>query len=80
MPPSVNLNPKCEPQLGRRGLYVAIGGRNDAEQLQMAMLWVLNQSDVTHSLLDIAERSGLPFTLLADAAASLVEAELLARA
>jgi aminopeptidase-like protein len=75
----MNLNPKCEPQLGRRGLYAAIGGRNDAEQLQMALLWVLNQSDGTHSLLDIAERSGLPFTLLADAAASLVEAKLLAR-
>jgi aminopeptidase-like protein len=76
----VNLNPKCEPQLGRRGLYAAIGGRNDAEQLQMALLWVLNQSDGTHSLLDIAERSGLPFTLLADAAVSLVEAKLLDRA
>ena len=76
----MNLNPKREPQLCRRGLFAAFGGRNDAEQLQLAMLWVLNQSDGTHSLLDIAERSGLLFTLPADAAASLVEAKLLARA
>ena len=35
----------------------------------MAMLWVLNLSDGDHSLLDIAERSGLPFDAVADAAA-----------
>ena len=43
--PIVNTNPNCEPQLGRRGLYDAIGGRADREQAQLAMLWVLNQSD-----------------------------------
>ena len=56
----VNRNPKCEPQLGRRGLYRAVG-RRAAEADEMAMLWVLNLSDGAHSLLDIAERSGLPF-------------------
>ena len=40
-----NLSPKGEPQLGRRGLYGQIGGRSDAEERQMAMLWVLNLSD-----------------------------------
>jgi aminopeptidase-like protein len=67
----LNLNPKCEPQLGRRGLYGSIGGRSDAEQRQMAMLWILNLSDGTHSLLDIAQRSGLPFNLIAETAATL---------
>jgi aminopeptidase-like protein len=57
----VNLNPKCEPQLGRRGLYAAVGGLKDAPAQLMAMLWVLNLSDGGHSLLDIAERAGLPF-------------------
>ena len=76
----VNLSPKGEPQLGRRGLYGSIGGRSDAEERQMAMLWVLNQSDGTHSLLEVAERSGLPFTLLAEVAATLEEAGLLAEA
>jgi aminopeptidase-like protein len=73
----LNLSPKGEPQLGRRGLYGQIGGRSDAEERQMAMLWVLNQSDGTHSLLDVAERSGLPFALLAEVATTLEEAGLL---
>jgi len=76
----VNLSPKGEPQLGRRGLYGQIGGRSDAEERQMAMLWVLNQSDGRMSLLDVAERSGLPLALLAEVAAALEEAGLLAGA
>ncbi|WP_306320357.1 MULTISPECIES: DUF4910 domain-containing protein [unclassified Streptomyces] len=71
-----NQSPYGEPQLGRRGLYEALGGRSDTKQAQMAMLWVLNLSDGTHSLLDIAERSGLPFDTVADAAAALREAGL----
>ena len=60
----INLNPKCEPQLGKRGLYRALGGFPDAGQLELAMLWVLNLSDGDHELLDIAERAGLPFELM----------------
>jgi aminopeptidase-like protein len=75
----LNLSPKGEPQLGRRGLYGAIGGRSDAEERQMAMLWVLNLSDGRHSLLEVAERSGVAFSLLAEAAAALEEAGLLSR-
>jgi aminopeptidase-like protein len=74
----VNLNPKCEPQLGRRGLYDAIGGDKEVPDRNMAMLWVLNLSDGGHSLLDIAERSGLPFQVVASAADRLEAAGLLA--
>jgi aminopeptidase-like protein len=56
-----NLNPKCEPQLGRRGLYSTLGGRQDTKAIELAMLWVLNQSDGGPSLLDITQRSGLRF-------------------
>ncbi|MFC5187707.1 DUF4910 domain-containing protein [Actinomadura harenae] len=73
----LNLSPLGEPQLGRRGLYGALGGRSDTEQAQMAMLWVLNQSDGLHSLLDIADRSDLPFATVADAADALRDAGLL---
>jgi aminopeptidase-like protein len=73
----MNLAPKGEPQLGKRGLYPAVGGPA-AEQEQMAMLWVLNQSDGRHSLLDIAERSELPFDLLREVALRLRDAGLLA--
>jgi aminopeptidase-like protein len=67
----VNLSPYGEPQLGRRGLYESLGGRSDTKQAQMAMLWVLNLSDGGHSLLDIAQRAGIPFATVADAADAL---------
>jgi aminopeptidase-like protein len=72
-----NLSPYGEPQLGRRGLYDSIGGRSDTKQAQLAMLWVLNLSDGDHSLLDIAERSGLPFGAVSDAARALRDAALI---
>lgn len=59
-----NTSPKGEPQLGKRGLYGAIGGDKDAAAANMAMLWILNQSDGTNSLLDIAERAKLPFAMV----------------
>ena len=76
----LNLNPKCEPQLGRRGLYAATGGHKDAPEQQMAMLWVLNLSDGGHSLLDIAERASLPFTKIRAAADLLLAHGLLGKA
>jgi aminopeptidase-like protein len=63
-----NLNPYCEPQLGRRNLYSsATGGGTIGEEIN-ARLWVLSLSDGTHSLLDIAEQSAMPFALIRDAA------------
>jgi len=73
----LNLNPKCEPQLGMRGLYQTIGGQTDARDFELAMLWVLNLSDAKHSLLDIAERSGIEFGLIRKAADALMEHALL---
>ncbi|MFJ6406762.1 DUF4910 domain-containing protein [Streptomyces hydrogenans] len=73
----VNLSPYGEPQLGRRGLYDSLGGRSDAKQAQMAMLWVLSLSDGEHGLLDVAERAGLPFDTVADAADALRAAGLI---
>ena len=63
-----NLSPKGEPQLGKRGLYRSVAGGSNAEA---ALLWVLNQSDGDHSLLDISDRSGLPFGAIRDAADAL---------
>lgn len=75
----VSLNPRCEPQLGRRGLYQGTGGTRIRE-LEMAMLWVMNLCDGSASLLDIARRAQLPFDLVADAAQRLLQHELLALA
>ncbi|NLT68303.1 MAG: DUF4910 domain-containing protein [Acidobacteria bacterium] len=72
----LNLNPKCEPQLGRRGLYEQVGGKTQPRR-EEAMLWILNLSDGEHSLLDIAQRSGMPFPDLFSAAELLEEHRLL---
>lgn len=71
-----NLSPKGEPQLGRRGLYSLIGGHNESQKLQLALLWVLNQGDGSHSLVDIAERAQLPFDLIHEAFVALVQCGL----
>jgi aminopeptidase-like protein len=73
----LNQNPFCEPQLGRRGLYRSTGGESIDQQIH-ARLWVLNLSDGEHSLLDIAERAGLPFAAIQNAAEILRENGLLA--
>ena len=72
-------NPKGEPQLGQRGLYETMGGQRAASYDQMALLWVLNLADGHHSLLDMAERAGVPFATIRAAADALVAAELLER-
>lgn len=74
----LNLNPKCEPQLGKRGLFRPIGGV-EPQVLQMAMLWLLNYSDGGHDLTDIAERSEIATETLTTAAELLEKQNLLRR-
>lgn len=73
----VNLQPKGEPQLGRRGLYQSIGGDSEAAHRNLAMLWVLNLSDGRYSLLDIARRADMPFAIIKAAAQALQQGGLL---
>jgi aminopeptidase-like protein len=75
----LNLSPFCEPQLGKRNLYRSTGGNAIGAEIN-ARLWVLNLSDGVHSLLDIAERSKLPFTAISRAAALLSQSGLLCEA
>jgi aminopeptidase-like protein len=72
----INQNPYCEPQLGKRNLYKSTGGNSIGKEIN-ARLWVLNLSDGENSLLDIAERSGVSFSAICDAADLLSEAGLL---
>lgn len=74
----VNAMPKCEPQLGKRGLYAG-GGSKDAVARNLSNLWVLNLADGAHSILDIAERTNLPFDVIASSARQLEEHQLLMR-
>ena len=73
----VSNNQKCEPQLGKRGLYKAIGGGDGQGGQQLAMLWVLNLADGSHTLLDMAEKTGMDFRLLKRIADTLCESGLL---
>ena len=73
----LNLNPKCEPQLGKRGLYHLIGGIKNLEHTKKALLWILNQSDGTKSLLDISIMSKIDFEIILNASKLLVDSNLL---
>ena len=73
----LNQNPKCEPQLGRRGLYRSIAGQQEKQSKELALLWVLNGSDGRQTLLDIADRASLPFENILVAARELEQVGLL---
>ena len=73
----LNQNPKCEPRLGKRGLYRTVGGHAEEQVNELALLWVLNLSDGEHTLLDIAERAKLSFDVIKKAADALIAHELL---
>jgi aminopeptidase-like protein len=76
----VNQSPYGEPQLGRRGLFRTAGGAVASPDDEKAMLWILNLSDGDASLLDIAARSGIAYSVIRRAAERLERADLLAPA
>jgi aminopeptidase-like protein len=71
----LNLSPKGEPRLGKRGLYGSVGGVSPGK-FEHALLWLLSFSDGRHDLVSIAQQSGLPWPLLVDAAERLEAAGL----
>ncbi len=76
----LNLFPKCEPQLGRRGVYRTLGGQNNSLETrknEFAIFWVLNLSDGQHSILDIIQRSGFEEKVIRGAIKILIEKGLL---
>jgi len=74
----VRTDGRGEPQLGRRGLYRAIAGQKEAGGAsQMDLLWLLNLADGKHSLLEMAERAGIPFGRLQKAVRLALDAELI---
>ena len=71
-----NVGDKVFAAAGTGALYGALGGKT-LPDAQFAMLWVLNLSDGEHSLIDIAETSGLAFSVIAATAGILEEHGLL---
>ncbi len=72
----INTNPKCEPHLGKRGLYKHIGGEGQKEK-EKIILWILNLSDGTNDLLDIAIKGGINFCKAQDMCDVLIKKGLL---
>lgn len=75
----VNLFPKCEPQMGKRGIYRKTGGQKINSVAQTAMKWVLNYSDGQYDLFSIADKSHLSVDTLHKAAEILEEQRLIMR-
>jgi len=74
----LNLNPKCEPQLGKRGLYHKIGGPKSGVKPDIkGILWLLNLSDGNHTLSEISKRSKISEDELIKYADILIEKRLL---
>ena len=73
----INLQPKGEPNLGKRGLYRTISGQQDGYEVELAIISILNLSDGDHSLLDISERTEMDFGLIKRTADRLIETKLL---
>jgi len=73
----ISLNPKGEPQFGKRMVYDSMAEKNKSRDLQMAMLWIINYSDGENSLLDIAEKAGINFHLIQKASEILYKVNLI---
>ncbi len=72
--PLISTAPYGEPQLGKRGLYEP----TDTSTARQSVLWNLVLADGEHSILDAAERSGLPTRELIAAKRKLEAAGLIA--
>lgn len=72
----VNLQPKGEPNLGKRGLYRNVSGQQDGYEDELTVISILNLSDGDNSLLDISERTGLDFGLIKRTTDRLIETKL----
>ena len=76
----LNLNPKCEPQLGKRGIYHKIGGQESTmkqRKMEFAIFWILNLSDGNNTIQDISKRSGMTLEDLQTSIKILINSKLL---
>jgi len=74
-----NLKPFCEPFLSKYGLYQTLGAQRDLDSQIKNILNVLNYSDGTRTLAEIAERTKLNLLELVEVAKILVDKGLLER-
>lgn len=68
-----------EPQLSRHAIEAAMTGDllHGADRRKEVMFWLLNLADGAHDLLEVAERTDVPISVVADVAGVLEDAGLL---
>ena len=71
----MNLNPKCEPNLEKRGLFNKVVHLDSGTALSIN--WVLNLSDGRNSLSDISRISGIEYNLIKETSELLLKHNLL---
>ena len=71
----MNLNPKCEPNLEKRGLFNKVIDLDSGTALSIS--WVLNLSDGRNSLSDISRISGIEYNLIKETSELLLKHNLL---
>ena len=71
-----NTNPKCEPNLGNRGLYDLMGAGKRDGKISLYK-WILNYSDGEHSLIDISNKCDTDFHSILEAAKDLEMVDLI---
>ena len=78
-PVFLNLFPKCEPHLNKRGLYNSINQSKNLEKMktQKTIQWILNLSDGTNSINDIAKISKINSSFLLEISEILLKQKLL---
>ena len=78
-PVFLNLFPKCEPYLSKRGLYSSINQSKNLEKMktQKTIQWILNLSDGINSVNDIAKTSKIDFSYLLEISELLTKEKLL---
>ena len=76
-PGVTHQHPAAISQLGRRGLYDFQLEGEELQRVRLALLWVLNLSDGSWSLEDIARRAEVPLESVETAAEALLGAGIL---
>lgn len=67
----------CEPFLSKRNLYSTMGSQRVFSTEEGKRNWILNYSDGSHDLLDIADKSGFSVLELESAVQALLQAKLI---
>lgn len=70
-----SLNPHCEPQLGKRGLYNTQGGSNEKDLTSTIAKWIMHKDG--EPLVSVSEETGIPLKEVSEVADKLKGVKLI---